>query len=159
VLKRSDKIMIYLRDIPRPEEIKAEIDVNGSVNLPLIGTVQIEGKTTAEAIDLIEKAYIDGGFYRKISVIVTAEEDEYFVMGEVKKEGRYSLSRDLTLLQAIATAGGYTDYAKKSKVEIIRGKEVNVFNGVRIEERKDEDPLIQPGDVVRVPRAIIAGSW
>ena len=158
VLKRGDKVVIYLRDIPKPDEIKAELDANGGVNLPLIGTIQIEGKTTTQATDLIQKAYVAGGFYRKISVIVTVEEDEYFVMGEVKREGRYPLSRDLTLLQAIVTAGGYTDYAKKVKVEIIRGRNVNVYNCDRIEERKDQDPLIQPGDVVRVPRTIFAGS-
>ena len=154
VLKRGDKVQIYLRDIPVPDQIKDEVDARGAVNLPLIGVVQLEGKATSEAEDLIEKMYIDGGFYVKISVIVTAEEDEYFVQGEVKREGRYPLSRDLTVLQAIVTAGGYTDYAKKSQVKIIRGNEVLVFDTDRIEERKEKDPLIKPGDIVVVPRKI-----
>jgi protein involved in polysaccharide export with SLBB domain len=154
VLKRGDKVVIALRDIPTPDEIKDEIDAGGTVNLPLIGIVKLEGKATAEAEDLIEKMYIDGGYYVKISAIVMAEEDEYFVQGEVKREARYPLTRDLTLLQAIATSGGYTDYAKKSQVKIIRGNDVIVVDTNRIEERKDKDPLIKPSDIIVVPRKI-----
>ena len=154
VLKRGDKVIIYLRDIPVPDEIKDEVDASGTVNLPLIGIVQVEGKATAEVEDLIEKAYIDGGFYVKMSAIVTAEEDQYFVRGEVKREGRYPLTRDVTLLQAITTAGGYTDYAKERDLKIIRCEEVLVYDGGKIEERKDKDPLIKPGDIVVVPRKI-----
>ena len=154
VLKRGDKVVIYLRDIPTPDQIKDEVDANGNVNLPLIGVVRVEGKTTAEAEDLIEKAYIEGGFYVKMSTIVTSEEDEFFVRGEVKREGRYPLTRDVTLLQAVTTAGGYTDYAREREIKVIRGEQVLVYDGVRIEERKDKDPLIKPGDIVVVPRKI-----
>ena len=154
VLKRGDKVVICLRDIPVPDEIKNEINGDGTVNLPLIGVVQLEGKTTAEAQNLIQRMYIDGRFYMKISVIVMAEADEYFVQGEVKKEGPYPLTRDLTLLQAIVTAGGYTDFAKKSKVEIIRGNDVFVYDTYRIEKRQEKDPLVKPGDLINVPRKV-----
>ena len=154
VLKRGDKVTIYLRDIPVPDEIKDEVDASGTVNLPLIGVVQVEGRTTSEVEDLIEKAYIEGGFYVKMSAIVTAQEDEYFVRGEVKREGRYPLTRDVSLLQAITTAGGYTDYAKEREIKIIRGDEVLVYDGTRIEARKDKDPLIKPGDIIVVQRKV-----
>jgi len=154
VLKRGDKVVIALRDIPVPDEIKDEVDAGGTVNLPLIGIVKLEGKTTAEAEDLIEKMYIEGDYYRKISAIVMAEEDEYFVQGEVKREGRYPLTRDLSLLRAIVTAGGYTDFAKKSQVKVIRGNEVLTVDTNKIEERKEKDPLIKPGDIIVVPRKI-----
>lgn len=154
VLKRGDKVVIYLRDIPVPDEIKDEVDASGTVNLPLIGIVQVEGRTTSEVEDLIEKAYIDGGFYVKMSAIVTAQEDEFFVRGEVKREGRYPLTRDVSLLQAITTAGGYTDFAKEREIKIIRGDEVFVHDGVRIEERKDKDPLVKPGDIIVVQRKV-----
>ena len=152
VLKRGDKIVIYLRDIPKIEEIKVDVDGNGNVNLPLIGLVRLAGLTTAEAQELIQKLYVDGRYYVKISVIVTAEEDEYYVQGEVLRAGRFPLTHDVTLLQAIATAGGYNDFAKKSKIKIIRGKDVSVHDADRIEKGKDKDPLIRPGDVIMVPR-------
>jgi polysaccharide export outer membrane protein len=156
VLKRGDKIMIELRGIPVSEQIRSEIDELG-VNLPLIGRIKIaEGVTTFDAEKLIEKAYIDGGFYTKINVIVTTQEDEYFIQGEVKMEGKYLMTGDRTLLQAISTAGGYTDFAKKSQVKVIRGqgkdKQILYFDCERIGVMKEKDALIKPGDIIVVPR-------
>jgi protein involved in polysaccharide export with SLBB domain len=154
-LKRGDKLVIELRGIPIPEIIRNELDDLG-VNLPLIGRIKIDGITTFEAEKLIEKAYIDGGYYTKINVIVTTQEDEYFVQGEVKSEGKYSMTGDRTLVQAITQAGGYTDFAKKSEVKIIRGqgkdKQILYFNCDRIQSLKEKDPLIKSGDIIVVPR-------
>lgn len=155
VLKGGDTIWIYLRGIPHPEDIKDAVDQLGEINLPLIGTMTVEGMTTSEAESAIEKAYIDGGYYNKINVIVVAQEDEYFVRGEVNQPGRFPLSGDLTLSQAVATAAGYTDYAKPTQIKLIRGEEVLIFDGNRIDQRKDRDPLVSPGDIIVVPRRII----
>ena len=156
VLKRGDKILIELRGIPVAELIRTEIDELG-VNLPLIGRIKIaEGITTFDAEKLIEKAYIEGGFYTKINVIVTAQEDEYFVQGEVKQEGKYQMTGDRTLLQAISAAGGYTDFAKKSNVKVIRDqgkdKQILYFDCERIGVMKEKDPVIKPGDIIVIPR-------
>ena len=58
----------------------------------------------------------------------------------------------MTLMKAIATASAYTEFAKKTKVQIIRGQEVMVFNMKRIEAGKDKDPMIERGDSIIVPR-------
>ena len=152
ILSRGDMMMIYLRGIFIPEDLKNVVDENGRINLPLIGTVVVQGKTSSEAERLIEKAYIEGGYYNKINVIIVAQEDEYFVRGEVKKENRYPLAGDLTLLQAITAAGGYTDFAKRNQVRIVRGEQVLVYDAEKIEQRREQDPLLKPGDVVVVPR-------
>lgn len=153
-IKRGDKLVIYMRDIPKPEDIVDVVDDKGNVNLPLVGPLNLAGKSTSEAEDTIEKTYINGGYYRKMNAIVVAQEDEYFVRDEVKRPDRYPLSRDMTLLQAITAAGGFTDFAKHSQVKILRGEEVLVFDADQIEERKDKDPLIKPGDIIVVPRRI-----
>lgn len=153
-LRRGDKLMIYLRGIPQSEDLGYVVDDAGNINLPLIGSVTVDGKTTAEAERLVERTYVDGGYYQHINVIVVTQEEEYFVRGEVKREGRYPLSGDLTLLQAVATAGGYTDYAKLSRIEVKRGDEVLFFDASRIEKTLDRDPLIKPGDIIVVPRRI-----
>jgi len=151
-LKRGDLVEIYLRGILRPQDIKEEIDGNGNVNLPLIGTVHLEGLTTSDAENLIEKAYIEGRYYRQITVIVVAQADEYFMRGEIKDPGRYELKGDISLLMAIARAGGYTDWANPKKIAVYRGDKVLRYNAVRIEAGKDEDPLIEPGDIIVVRR-------
>jgi len=152
LLRRGDKVSIAIRDIPNPQDIRDVIDNLGCVNLPLIGTMKIEGRTTSEAENVIEDAYIRGGYYKKINVIVVGGEEEYFISGEVKREGKYSISPGLTLLQALAEAGGYTDYAKKSEVMIKRAGVKLILDAQKIATGKDKDPPIEAGDVIIVPR-------
>lgn len=149
-LKSGDRVAIYLRDIPVPDVIKDVLDENGAVNMPLIGVVRLKGLSTSRAEETLEKAYIDGGYYKKINVIVVAEEDEYYVSGEVKRPGKYSLAGELRLLQAIAAAGGPTDFARLKKVKIIRNNQTMEYDCMKIEKGDDPDPQIKPGDLIKV---------
>jgi polysaccharide export outer membrane protein len=150
-LGRGDRINVFLRGIPKPEDVMEVIDDDGDITLPLVGTVRVAGMSTAVAEKTIMQAYIDGDFYSKITVIVVTQEDEYFVRGEVNRQGKYELTPGLTLLQAIPAAGGYTDFAKPSDIKIIRGDEVLRVNAERIEKRREKDPLIRPDDIIIVP--------
>jgi len=150
-LERGDEVTISLRAIPQPEDVVEEIDETGHVTLPYIKRIKIEGLTTGQAELAIEKAYVEGQFYPKIDVIVRPDADEYYVRGEVKREGRYFLTRDITLLMAIAAAGGYTDFAS-SKVRVYRGNRALKFNIRSIEKLDAPDPLIKPGDIIVVRR-------
>jgi len=122
-LHRGDKIKIYLTGIPQQLEIEDVIDETGKINLPLIGVVVMQGKTASEAEVMIEKRYISDGYYRKITVIVVPQQGEYFVLGEVKRGGKYLIAGEITLLQAVAEASGFTDFANAKRVEVKRGQE------------------------------------
>lgn len=152
VLSRGDRIMISLRGIPRAEEIKNVIDGIGEVTLPLIGQVRVAGLTTSDAERLIETTYIEGGFYRGINVIVVAEDKVYFVQGEVSRQGKFSMSGDVTLLQAITEAGGYTPFANRRNVKVIRGDQVIFYNARDIENGKENDPPVLADDIIVVQR-------
>ena len=151
LLRRGDRVRIYLRAIPSPEDLSDEVDEQGCITLPYLGQMMVEGKTTSRVEAEVAKAYVAGEIYAKIDVIVVVEADEYYVRGQVKGEGRYALARDMTLMQAIAAAGGYTDFAGP-RVQVIRGQTVLNFNMKRIERRKDPDPLIAPRDIIVVRR-------
>lgn len=151
-LRCGDRVSISKLGIQQPEEIKDEVDDRGCVNLSLIGTIKIDGMTTSEAEEAIEKAYVDQGYYRKITVIVVAQQDEYFVRGEVKTPGKYPLSVGVTLMRAITTAGGYTDYANPRKINIFRGDKVFRYDAEKIEALKAQDPVVSPEDVIVVER-------
>ncbi len=153
-LRRGDQVVVYLRGIPQQEDVRDVVDDTGSITLPLLGNMTVEGKSTAEAELEIETAYVDGGFYRKINVIIVAQEGEYFVRGEVKREGRYPVSGDLTLLQAIAAAGGYTDFARRSRVKVIHDQQDMTFDADEIEKGRAPDPVIRNGDIIVVPRRL-----
>ena len=151
-LKRGDHVTISIRGVPQPEDIKEVIDHRGHITLPLIGSIRIEGMLSPAAEEAIERAYIDGGFYRRIDVIIVSQEDVFFVRGEVQRPGKYPLVGDVTLLMAISSAGGYTDFANARKIKVIRGDEVKSYNANSIESRKDEDPLIHPNNIIVVDR-------
>ncbi len=152
MLKNGDKIEVHLSGIPNPYDIVDIIDDTGMINLPFVDAILLAGKTTAEAENEIERAYVDGGYYRKISVTVVAEMDEFFMRGEVKLAGRYPLTSGLTLLQAIATAGGYTDFAKRNEVRVIRNNDILVYDAEKIEAGTEKAPLIKSGDIIVVQR-------
>lgn len=155
-LKHGDRVTVGLYGIPDKVEVKESIDDFGSITLPLIDVIKIVGLSTSAAERKIRDAYINSGFYTDLSVVVIAMADEYFIKGEVKKVGNYPLIGDLTLLQAITSAGGYTDYAKLSKVTILRlGKEPKVYDCRKIAKRRISDPLIRSGDIITVPRRIL----
>lgn len=152
ILKKQDKVAVYLRGIPTSEEIMGVVDHLGCVTLPLIGPTEIVGRTTSEAERLIERAYVEGGYYTSINVIVVTQEGKYFIEGEIQRPGEYSLGSQRTLLQAIAAAGGFTDFAKRSKVYICRKDERRRYDTRKIESLKSEDPIIKPGDRIQVGR-------
>jgi polysaccharide export outer membrane protein len=157
-LKRGDKVFISLLGIPPPEAKTYEdfVDGQGKVRLPHIGSVRIEGMTTAEAEEHIQQLYtVTHGIYKSISVTVNSQFDEFFIRGEVMKQGRIQYPSGLTLLKAITLAGGYTPFANRKKIKIIRGEEVLRFNAERIELRKDPDPVIRRGDLIIVPRRFV----
>jgi len=158
ILKHGDKVSVSLMAIPDPAEIAEVVDEDGAITLPHLGTMQIAGLTTSEAEKLVERAYIEGRYYRRINVIVVADLNVYFVRGEVKAPGRYDLEGDVTLMMAINTAHGFTDFANWRKISIIRGDRTIQCNAERIEAHKDEDPLIEPRDKIVVKRAIV-GLW
>ncbi len=154
MLSRGDRIMISLRGIPRSEEIKNIIDGLGEVTLPYIGQVRVAGLTASDAERLIESTYVERGIYRSINVIVVAEDKVYFVQGEVARQGKFAMSGDVTLLQAITEAGGYTPFANRRNVKVIRGEQVLFYNARDIANGVDVDPVIASDDIIVVQRSV-----
>jgi polysaccharide export outer membrane protein len=151
-LKSGNRVIIHLRGIPHPEEINDVIDGWGEVTLPYIGEIKLIDKTVSEAERLIERSYIEGGIYKQINVIVVAEDEVYFVQGEVAKQGKYSLSGAVTLRQAISEAGGFTPFANRAKIKVMRGGQVLMYNGKDVAKGKIPDPPIFADDIIEVLR-------
>jgi polysaccharide biosynthesis/export protein VpsN len=153
VLKEGDRLEVSLRAIPQPETFKTVVDEDGKINMPFIGDVHVANKTAADAQKIIEKRYIDDKIYKFINVIIVPPESEYTVSGEVLKPGAYPLMRDLTLLQSLARAGRFTEFADPKGVTINRRGQVFTYNVESIQKGKEKDPIIEPGDIIEVPRS------
>ncbi len=154
-LRNGDKVGISLLGIPTAYSGNDEIDENGCVNLPLIGNQKIAGLTTAEAELAVENAYIDKQIFKQINAVIVAESEEYYVRGEVRQPGKYPLTTGTTLLRAVVSAAGYTEFANPRKVTIKRGDKVETYDTRRIESLQDPDPVINPDDIIVVDRRFI----
>ena len=155
-LRPNDPVVIFLRGIlPKDDQIEDIIDEDGFVKMPYLDGVLAAGKTTSQLENEIQRLYIDRQIYKHITVNVVMPSQSYFVQGEVKSPGRFPMVTGVTLLQAIATAGGYTDFADRTDVRITRGSTTTRYNSKEIERHPERDLRIEPGDVIIVTRGII----
>ncbi len=150
-LRSGDTLIIHLRTT-QLEQIESLVDENGDVKLPFIGTVRAAGFTASELEDRIQKDYVEKKIYRYLTVHVLVPTRSYFVRGEVRGPGRFSLVGSVTVLQAIATAGGYTDFADLTDVRLTRGDKTVRLNAKDIERNPEKDIEIEAGDVIVVKR-------
>lgn len=153
-LEAGDSIVIYLRGIPAAEMIEDVIDENGYITLPHINTVLAAGRTSSELEKAIRSEYLTQRIYRDITVNVVLPSLSYFVTGEVRAPGRYPLLSGVTLVQAIATAGGYTEFANPRKVNLTRGDDTRVIDAQALQKYPDRDIPVEAGDVIVVQRSV-----
>jgi len=101
------------------EEVLVRID--GNISFPLLNDVPAAGSTTVQLKDIIEiklKKYVANP---TVTVtVVSAESQKFYVLGEVVNTGEYSLNKELTILQAFALAGGFTEWAQKDEIILFR---------------------------------------
>ena len=100
------------------------VRLDGAISLPLVGEVQASGRTTVQLKNEITKklqAYISEP---EVAVIVQQMMSKRFnVLGEVTKPGSYLLTNSTTVLDAIALAGGFRDFAKQKAIYVLRHNE------------------------------------
>ena len=94
---------------------------DGMISLPLIGDVKASGATASQVAERIAKRLTEFKENPSVSVIVK-EVNSYmiYVMGEVMKPGKYQLKSYATVLQGVSLAGGFTPFASKSKMVVVR---------------------------------------
>jgi polysaccharide export outer membrane protein len=134
------------------------VRLDGKISFPLLNDVQAAGKTTTEL-----KATIEAGLRRYVDaphVTVTLRNpvsQKFYILGEVMKTGEYPIVKDLTVLQAFAIAGGFTEWASKKEIILFRhvgGKEkVIQINYKNIVNNKDfsQNVKIKADDTIIVP--------
>lgn len=148
-------------DVWKEKEISRQIPVrpDGKISLPLIGEIQAAGLTPLQLQDNITqdlKAYIDNP---EVTVIVDSPVSHKFnVVGQVNRPGTYQLTESMTVLDAIAQAGGFKDFAKQTKIYVLRpspgGIRVRIpFNYKKVIRGANlqENVPLKPGDTIVVP--------
>jgi protein involved in polysaccharide export with SLBB domain len=153
VLRSGDRLLVTIHAPPEPFSSQHVVDEKGQINLPFIGVMTVAGKSCSQAQKDIEAEYIGQKIYKMVTVIIVPPESEYSVSGEMLRPGPYPLTRNQTVLQALARAGRYTDYADQSRVFLIRGNDRIEISLDDIRKGKQRDVVVIPGDVIEVPRS------
>jgi polysaccharide biosynthesis/export protein len=131
---------------------------DGKISLPLLNDVQAAGQTPTDlAVRLTEslRRYVNNP---QVTVIVTAINSQHiYLLGEVTRPGAYPLLPGMTVLQALSSAGGLTQYARTQKIYVLRDGEggqtkvlfnyKNFLNG----KNPEQNVLLQVGDTIVVP--------
>lgn len=123
-----------------------EVDSTGQISVPLAGHVRAEGLTTRQLEGAIRSALTKGIVRDPRVNVEVALYRPYYILGEVKKGGEYPYRIGLTVMDAVASAGGYTYRANENKVYLRRA-------GAGVEEVYPLDAPVPvfPGDNVRIP--------
>ena len=152
-LRPGDTMTVSLLGIPEPLTSSVQIDEQGLIRLQYIGAVTAAGLTAAELSQSIRDAYIAKNYYTALDVSVNVTERYVYIGGEVQRPGRIPWSPDLTLAKAVQSAGGFSLYAKETKVSLTRDRKAYDFDVKLAQRQPEEDPLLFPGDSIQVPRS------
>ncbi len=157
VFRVGDSVTVLFADLPtmvQPSEVKIKED--GTVTLLLNQTFTFVGKTPGELEKEIRACYVPR-YYNYMTVTVRREKQSlfYYVDGEVRAPARQVYIERTTVLKAIASAGGFTDFAKKKGVKLARqdGRKLTI-NCVKAIDEPSLDVEIFPGDKIYVPRKL-----
>ena len=156
-IRVGDSITVTFSDTPPNviiQPIETRILSDGNITLHLNQTVKAAGKSTRQLEQEIRDLYVPR-FYNYMTVSVKTEQRFYYVGGEVKNAGRQFWVGPITVLRAIDTAGGFTDFANRSKIELTRqnGEKV-MINYNKARKNPKLDPEVYPNDQI-----VVAQRW
>jgi len=130
-----------------------------TIVFPLIGTIDVSGRTAPDIGDEIAKRLEAHILYPSVTVIpVSIHSYRIYVLGEVRNPGEFELNGAVTILQGIAMAGGLTPYARKRAIRVIHrqgDRPVSSFDYegfvTHLGEKTGDLLILSPGDTVIVP--------
>jgi polysaccharide export outer membrane protein len=140
------------------------VRVDGRVTVPLLGEVQAAGRPPLDLAQELTKLLERFLTAPQVTVgILRTNTVRFFVLGQVARPGEFPLAGRTTILQALAMAGGFRDFAKTDSILIVRVDEGSPggqlvqsfvpFNYKRLEDGKDasQNVLVRAGDTILVP--------
>lgn len=141
----DDELRVTVYDEP---DLSGEhkLGSKGIISIPLIGEVRIIGLTVSEAEKLIEDRLSDGFLVDPDVIIEVTSREPVYILGEVRVPGGYDYAADMSVLNAVALAGGFTYRARQDTVQLLRPREdpVPLYEDVSVHTK------LRPGDIILV---------
>ena len=159
VIGRMDHVEIR---VFREDELttRGQLSGDGTISMPLIGSVRLEGLTTDQAAAAITHRLADGYLVKpEVSVSIEARiRKTVTILGQAQRPGVFELPahRQLTLVEAIGMAGGVTRIgnAKKITLKRLSGSSVETINLSDITKGNGVDIPLRDGDVITIPESL-----
>ena len=162
--KKIDRGDIIRVDVAGRQDLSGlfTVDGNGSITLPMVGTLTADGRTTSDLESDLSRRFslIDRDILRVTASFAEYKTGKIYVLGAVVRPGGYSFAEMPNVWDAIAEAGGATPEAILSAVEVIpadsksgRGTRVVDVAAAMQTGRQDKLDRLRPGDTVRIPKA------
>lgn len=150
-----DTIQVDVFNVPDLNR-EMQVDASGRIAMPLVGTIDARGRTAGELAQTIQTA-LRGRYVRNPEVTVNIKSSVSQVVtidGQVIEPGLYPVTNQMTLLRAIASAKGLSEFARQEDVVILRTVEgrkmAGLYNIAAIRRGAYDDPPIYANDVVVV---------
>ncbi len=159
---RMDNVEIL---VFREDELttRGQLSESGTISMPLIGAVSLEGLTTDQAAAAITRKLADGYLVKpEVTVSIEARlRKTVTVLGQAQRPGVFELPahRQLTLVEAIGMAGGVTRISNSKKISLKRvtaggGSSLEIVNLSNITNGKGTDIPLRDGDVITIPESL-----
>lgn len=144
ILSTDDNIAIIVFNEEDLSLDSVRITNNGTVNLPLLGEVEVKGLNVVQVADKIT-ALLLNGYLKKPNVSVRITQYRpFYINGEVKKTGSYAYRKGLNIEKAVTLAGGFTERATKKGIVLVREGEEEPIDNVTLKTQ------VHPGDVITI---------
>ncbi len=141
-------------DISRAVPVRPD----GKISLPLVNDVQASGLTPMQLGSEIKERLKKFISEPQVTVIVTKiNSQRVFLVGEVTRAGAYPLLPNMNVLQALSSAGGFTQFANLKKIHVLRmenGKQISLpfrYKDVASGHHPEQNISLKPGDTIVVP--------
>lgn len=159
-IRTGDSFDIAFELSPEFNQNAVTVQPDGFVTLRGVGDIKVNGQTVPELTQTLRTAYGKILHDPIISVALKDFEKPYYIAdGQLGHPGKYELRGNITLTEAIAIAGGFTEGSKHSQVLLFRRvsdqwTEAKIFNVKQMEKSGNlsEDPYLHPGDMLFVPK-------
>jgi polysaccharide export outer membrane protein len=158
IIGPADRLRIDVWQNDKLQLPEVPVRPDGKITVPLLDDVQAAGLTTDELKNVLTEKLAEYIQTPTVTVVVLQPlSKRAYVLGEVRSAGPISLGAEMSVLDAITAAGGFTPFANKSKVRILRridGKELDYtfnYDAFVAGRAPGTNVLLHPGDTVLVP--------
>jgi polysaccharide export outer membrane protein len=137
---------------------EVQVRIDGKISFPLLDDIDAAGRTTEALEEEIREELSEYVTHPVVSVSVKeARSQRYYIVGEVVEPGEYPLLKELSVMQAFALAGGFTEWARKKNIVLIRrdgGKEKSIpinYDEIVGKGTLEQNVLLKAEDILVVP--------